>query len=34
MSQTAERILRTALRLFAAEGYEAASISRILYGFW
>ena len=29
MSQTAERILRTALRLFAAEGYEAASISRI-----
>lgn len=29
MSQTGERILRTALRLFASEGYEAASISRI-----
>lgn len=29
MSQTAEKILYTALRLFATEGYEAASISRI-----
>lgn len=29
MSQMKERILRTALRLFAQEGYEAVSVSRI-----
>ena len=29
MSEMKEKILRTALRLFAQEGYEAVSISRI-----